>query len=313
MRSLASLAFGAFAGLGVVMLLVGMRKRPVRARALRLRSFRSKDLYARASVVNRQLLGSVGLAALLAFGAWVATGWLAAALIGGAAGYVTPKMLVVPRQRRAVADEIEAYSQWTEQLRDLVAASGSLLEALTLSAPSAPLLLRRQVAQMVSLAATVGLKPALDWFAAQMRSPYADRLVLGINISWDSGARISEAFESTARAMRNEVEMRRRNEVANARVWTQVISITGITVVSVVLMFAFNRSFFDPFGTLVGQFVLLAVGAMIFGNILWVLQLAATGTPVRLLDQRELEQAVAALPGALSDAADEASASGARS
>lgn len=295
MHAMASVAFGGLAGLGVVTLLIGLRKQPARAQRQSLRSFQTKNLRARASNADTQLLLGLGAAAALAFGAWYATGWPVAALIGAATGLIVPKMFAVPRQRRAVADEIEAYSQWTEQIRDLVSASGSLFEAVTLSAPSAPPMLRPHVTQLASLASTVGLAPALDWFAAEMKSPYADRLVLGMNIAWDSGSRITEAFESVARAMRNEVEMRRRNEVANARTWTQVVSITGITVVSVVLMFTFNRGFFDPFGSVTGQIVLLAVAAMIFGNILWVLKLSASGTPVRLLDQHELEQAAAGL------------------
>ena len=295
MQPFASVVLGALAGLGATTLFIGLRKQPARVSRQRLRQFRSKKLEAGVSNVDAALLLGTGLAVLLALGTWYATGWPVGALIGAGAGLIAPKMFAVPRQRRAVADEIEAYSQWTEQIRDLVAASGSLFEAITLSAPSSPPMLRPHVTQLASLAGTVGLTPALDWFAAQMKSPYADRLVLGMNIAWDSGARISEAFESVSRAMRNEVEMRRRNEVANARTWTQVVSITGITVVSVVLMFAFNRGFFDPFGTLVGQIILLAVAAMIFGNILWVLKLSASGIPVRLLDQRELEQAVAGL------------------
>lgn len=298
MHGFASVAFGALAGLGLVTLLIGLRKLPSRPPRQRLRSFQTKDLKARTQSVDTELLGGLGLAAVLAFGTWYATGWPVAALIGAATGFIIPKMIAVPRRRRAVADEIEAYSQWTEQIRDLVSASGSLFEAVTLSAPSAPPMLRPHVTQFASLAGTVGLAPALSWFAAQMKSPYADRLVLGMNIAWDSGARITEAFESVARAMRNEVEMRRRNEVANARTWTQVVSITGITAVSVVLMFAFNRGFFEPFGSLVGQVILLGVGVMIFGNILWVLQLSASGVPVRLLDQRELEEAVAGLAAA---------------
>ncbi len=295
MHTFASVSFGALAGLGAATLLIGLRKLPARAPRQRLRNFRAKSLQARASSVDASLLLGFGLAVVLGFGAWYATGWLVAALIGAASGMIAPKMISVPRQRRAVADEIEAYSQWTEQIRDLVAASGSLFEAVTLSAPSSPPLLRADVTQMASLAGTVGLTAALDWFAARMQSPYADRLVLGMNIAWDSGARITEAFESVSRAMRTEVEMRRRNEVANARTWTQVVSITGITVVSVVLMFAFNRGFFDPFGSLVGQIILLMVGAMIFGNILWVLKLSASGAPVRLLDQEELEDRLAGL------------------
>ena len=298
MHAFAAVAFGAFAGLGVATVLIGMSKLPARAPRQRLRRFEAKSLYARGTDIDPQMLGGIGLAVVLAFGTWYATGWPVAALIGAATGLVVPKMVAVPRRRRAVADEIEAYSQWTEQIRDLVSASGSLFEAVTLSAPSAPPMLRPHVTQMASLAGTVGLAPALDWFAAQMKSPYADRLVLGMNIAWDSGARITEAFESVARSMRTEVEMRRRNEVANARTWTQVVSITGITVASVVLMFTFNRGFFDPFGSVTGQIVLLAVGAMIFGNILWVLKLSASGVPVRLLDQDELEEKLAGLAAA---------------
>ncbi|WP_419553046.1 type II secretion system F family protein [Candidatus Poriferisodalis sp.] len=254
----------------------------------RLREFRASNMRSRNSDAATQMLITVALTAALGFGAWYATGWPVAALLGGAAGVVTPKMIAAPRQRRAVADEIEAYSQWTEQIRDLVSASGSLFEAVTLSAPSAPPLLRPHVAQMASLAGSVGLKAAMNWFAAHMESPYADRLVLGLSIAWESGARVTEAFETTARSMRTEVEMRRRNEVANARTWTQVVSILGITVVSVLLMFVFNRGFFDPFGSTVGQLILLIVGVLIFGNVFWVLQLSGSGVPIRLLDERGL-------------------------
>ncbi|WP_419947078.1 type II secretion system F family protein [Candidatus Poriferisodalis sp.] len=300
MGSLTAIALGALGGLGVLSVIVGLRKAPLRAPQQRLRDFDAENLRARArnSSFDPRLLIGPGLAALLALGVWSATGWPVGALIGAGAGLVAPRMFSAPRQRQAVADEIEAYSQWTEQIRDLVAASGSLFEAVTLSAPSAPPLLRPHVVQMAALARTVGLSLAMDWLAAQLKSPYADRLVLGMNIAWDSGARVTEAFESVARSMRNEVEMRRRNEVANARIWTQVVSIVGITVVSVVLMFTFNRGFFDPFGTLVGQLILLVVGLMIFGNILWVLQLSSSGVPVRLLDQQELEERTAALSAA---------------
>ncbi|WP_419910555.1 type II secretion system F family protein [Candidatus Poriferisodalis sp.] len=292
MLSLAAVLLGMVAAFGAIALLIGVRKRQPQASRQRLRDFRSRRLDLRSANVDMTHLTGAALAAVLALGTWYATGWPVSILLGAAAGWVAPKMFATPRRRRAVADEIEAYSQWTEHLRDLVGASGSIYEAVTLSAPTAPSALRPQVARMASMAAAVGLAPALNWFAAEMKSPYADRLVLGINIAWDSGARVTEAFDSVARAMRNEVEMRRRNEVANARTWTQVVSIVGITVVSVVLMFTFNAGFFDPFETPVGQAILLLVGAMIFGNIFWVLKLSESGVPVRLLDQRELEASI---------------------
>ena len=283
MVPLAAVLFGALVGVGLFAVVLGSQKRPVREKQARLRQFRSRAARIKLSSSTNDTLAMLGLGAVLAFGAWYATGWPVAALIGLAAGVMGPMMWRAPRKRRAFTDEIEAYSQWTEQIRDLVAASGSLFEAVTLTADQAPSLLRPKVVQMASIARTLGLPAGLDWFAAEMDSPFADRLVLGMKIAWDSGARVSEAFESTARAMRTEVEMRRRNEVANARAWTQVIAMVGVTVVSVLFMFVFNKPFFDPFGSTIGQATLLAVGVLIFGNIYWVLKLSESGIPVRLL------------------------------
>ena len=300
MVPLAAVLFGALVGVGLFAVVLGSQKRPVREKQARLRQFRSRAARIELSSSTNDTLAMLGLGAVLAFGAWYATGWPVAALIGLTAGVMGPMMWRAPRKRRAFTDEIEAYSQWTEQIRDLVAASGSLFEAVTLTAEQAPLLLRPKVVQMASIARTLGLPAGLDWFAAEMDSPFADRLVLGMKIAWDSGARVSEAFESTARSMRAEVEMRRRNEVANARAWTQVIAMVGVTVGSVLFMFVFNKPFFDPFGSTIGQATLLAVGVLIFGNIYWVLKLSESGIPVRLLapDGDKLsEGVVAALSG----------------
>ena len=296
MGSLASVSLGALAGLGLIAMMVGLQARVAPDRQARLRAFRSRAASVELSASASDTLVMAGLAAVLGFGAWYATGWVAPAILGATAGVMGPIMWRAPRRRRDFIDEIEAYSQWTEQIRDLVAASGSLFEAVTLSADQSPPRLRPQVVQMASIARALGLPPALDWFAAEMDSPFADRLVLGMKIAWDSGARVSEAFDGTARAMRAEVEMRRRNEVANARAWTQVVSMVGVTVGSVLLMFVFNKAFFDPFGSLVGQAILLAVGVLIFGNVFWVLKLSESGVPVRLLasDAGEAARAVAA-------------------
>ena len=275
---------GALGGIGLLTLALGFQRKPPKdEEQARLRKFRAKGTRAdaRKALADRTL--QIVLAFALALGGWYATGWLAAAALGAMAGYVGPLMLQAPKKRRDVTDEIEAYSQWAEQVRDLVGASGSLFEAVRLSAENAPARLRPAVINMTSLARTLGLPHALNWFAAEMRSPFADRLVLGMKIAWDSGARVTEAFESTARGMRNEVEMRRRNEVANSRAWTQVVAILFVTIISVGFMFVFNRGFFEPFGSTTGQVILLAVGVLIFGNVFWVLKLSESGVPIRLL------------------------------
>ena len=286
------LFLGAIAGIGVLTLALGFRRKSSQdEEQVRLKRFRARGTRAdaRKALAERGL--QLALALALGLGGWYVTGWAAAGVLGAMAGYVGPLMLQAPQKRKAVADEIEAYSQWAEQVRDLVGASGSLFEAVTLSAENAPSRLRPAVINMTALARTLGLPAALDWFAAEMRSPFADRLVLGMKIAWDSGARVTEAFESTARGMRSEVEMRRRNEVANSRAWTQVVSILFVTIIAVGFMFVFNRGFFEPFGTTIGQVVLLVVGVLIFGNVLWVLKLSETGVPIRLLSVEQPEKA----------------------
>ena len=283
MLALAAVGLGALVGVGVFTAVMGLQARPERDTRARLRDFQARAASVELSSSSNEYLLMAGLGAAFGFGAWYATGWVVAGLLGAAGGVLGPVMYQAPRKRQEFIAEIEAYSQWTEQVRDLVSASGSLFEAVTLSADQAPMLLRPKVVEMSSMARTVGLPPALDWFAAQMKSPFADRLVLGMKIAWDSGARVTEAFDNTAKAMRAEVEMRRRNEVANARSWTQVVSMVGITVGSVLLMFVFNKGFFDPFGSVIGQTILFAVGAMIFGNVFWVMRLSQSGVPVRLL------------------------------
>ena len=281
---------GALVGVGLLVFALGFRRKPPKdEEQARLRKFRAKGTRAEARKALAARMTQLVLAALLGLGGWYVTGWAAAGVLGAMAGYVGPLMLRAPKKRQAVTDEIEAYSQWAEQVRDLVGASGSLFEAVTLSAGNAPSRLRPAVTGMAALARTLGLPHALDWFAAEMRSPFADRLVLGMKIAWDSGARVTEAFESTARGMRNEVEMRRRNEVANSRAWTQVISILFVTIISVGFMFVFNRGFFEPFGSTIGQVVLLAVGVLIFGNVFWVVKLSETGVPIRLLSAEGAE------------------------
>ena len=279
---------GAIGGLGVLVMALGFRRKPPKdEEQTRLKKFRAKGsrAEARKALADRAL--QLVLAAALGLGGWYATGWPVGGLLGAMAGYMGPLMLQAPRKRQAVTDEIEAYSQWAEQVRDLVGASGSLFEAVCLSAENAPAKLRPAVVNMTALARTVGLPPALDWFAAEMRSPFADRLVLGMKIAWDSGARVTEAFESTARGM--------RNEVANSRAWTQVTAILFVTIIAVGFMFVFNRGFFDPFGSTIGQVVLLAVGVLIFGNVFWVLKLSESGVPIRLLSVDE-EQGVDSSP-----------------
>ena len=286
-----AVALGALTGVGFFVIVLGSQKQAPQAQQkqaqVRLSKFQARGRRQNVLAEAVRNLGQYGICLALGFGAWQLTGWPVAAVLGCMTGWAGPRMRNAPKQRERITKEIEAYSQWAEQLRDLVKASGSLYEAVLLSADNSPPMLRPVIMKMCSIARTVGLPAALEWFVDEMDSPFADRLVLGMRISWDSGARVAEAFERVSLTMRSEVELRRHNEVGSRRAWVQVTSILGVTLVSVVAMFIFNKGFFDPFSNTTGQVILSVAGAMIFGNVFWVTQLSETDKPIRLLSGRE--------------------------
>lgn len=302
-----TIALGALTGVGLFIIILSAQPQPQQAQQkqaqVRLSQFRARGRKHNVVAQAAQNLGKYGICLVLGFAAWQLTGWPVAAVLGALTGWAGPRMRNAPKQREQITKEIEAYSQWSEQLRDLVKASGSLYEAVLLSAGNSPPMLRPAIIQMCSIARTVGLPAALEWFVDEMDSPFADRLVLGMRISWDSGARVAEAFERVSLTMRSEVELRRHNEVGNRRAWVQVTSILGVTLVSVVGMFALNRGFFDPFDGTTGQVILSVAGGMIFGNVFWVTRLSETDKPIRLLSGKESAAGGEATESALQTAA----------
>ena len=139
--TITAIVFGGCFGLGIFLVAVGFTRKPPAAAdspaKQKLKKFKAKGPKTDLQTQITENVTQIALAAGLAAGGWLLTGWYAAAATGLVAGWAGPRIVQAPVKRRQRTEEIEAYSQWAEQIRDLVGVSGSLFEAVTLSSINA--------------------------------------------------------------------------------------------------------------------------------------------------------------------------------
>ncbi|MGH9918187.1 MAG: type II secretion system F family protein, partial [Nitrososphaerales archaeon] len=126
--------------------------------------------------VIRRTAPALAVAALLL----VTTRWPVAALLGAIVAFFAPMML--GRTSAAVATEqIEAIAVWTELLRDTLAASAGLGEAIMATAPVAPLPIRDKVVKLADrLASGVSMASSLRLFADEVNDPSCDMVACAL-------------------------------------------------------------------------------------------------------------------------------------
>ena len=150
---------------------------------------------------------------------------------------------------------------WAEMLRDTMAGSAGLEQAIVATAPLAPLPIRAEVATLAVRLEGERLAPALRAFADEVADPTCDLVVAALVLAAEHQAqRLGELLGSLAAAARDQATMRLRVEAGRARTRTSVKVIVGATGALVVGLALFNRGYLAPYDTAVGQLVLLLVG-----------------------------------------------------
>ena len=152
---------------------------------------------------------------------------------------------------------------WAEMLRDLLVSNAGLHEAIGKSARVAPAAIRGEVKALYVRAQRGELSSALSRFADEMDDAIADTVVTALQIAdqravSDLGAMLAAVATST----RETVAMQLRINAARARTYRTAQLIAGIVTFFVLLLVATNPDYMEPFGTVVGQLVLAAVGGL---------------------------------------------------
>lgn len=274
-NALAASLCGAVVGLGVLLVVLGLRGAPPRpARTLDAPAWTNDRIVLRAALAA----GGFVLAVL-------ATGWVASGAVAAVAGWSAPSLVGARAKRSDAVARIEAIAAWAEQLRDVMAAAAGIQEAIVATGPLAPAPIRPEVERLVERISTrrERLRPALEQFADDLSHPLGDMVVTSLLLAAERQGRLGDLLSEVARSARQTATMRLRVEAARARTYVTTRLIVGITVLISTWLLVFRREYLEPFDTTNGQVMLIVIGAVFLGAAALMRRMAIPVEPARLL------------------------------
>ena len=272
MTALLGAIVGLLAGVGGWLVIAGLTRQPVRASHVR-RTVNVVEVGGRAA--------SVSVSFVLG---WTLTGWPAAGVLIGAVVGVAPMVVSARRARETVNERSDALAGWAEMLRDTITAHAGLREAIALTAPVAPVAIRREVQRLAVRAERAPLSTALRSFASEVADPGGDLIVAAFVIAADRQAqRVSELLSQIAVAAREQASMRQRVETGRARTYASSRALVVLTFGMAVGLLVFSPQFMRPYDRLAGQFVLMLIGALFAAALVSLVVLSRPQVPPRLL------------------------------
>lgn len=243
----------------------------------------SSTMTSRLPDVDR-LAARFGLAVVVGVSCWLWTGWIAAGAAGAVTGWSALSVVGLRDRRRLAMAQTEAVAVWAEMLRDLLVSNAGMREAISRSARVAPEPIAAELKALEVRAQRGQLSGALRRFADELANPVADTVVLAIMLAEaravaDLGGMLADVAAST----RETVAMQRRINAARARVYRTSQLIAGVVAFFIGLLLVTNREYMEPFGTAVGQLVLIGVLAMVGGSVWSMMRLSRPVQAARLL------------------------------
>lgn len=276
MTALSAALCGAVVGLGLLLVVLGLRGTPPRE----ARVARTTPEWMGDRVLLRASLAAGGLVIV-----WLITSWPAGGAIAAVGGAAAPSLVGARARRNAAVAKIEAIAAWAEQLRDVMAAAAGIQEAIVATGPLAPAPIREEVRRLVERISTrrERLRPALERFADELAHPLGDMVVTSLLLASERQGRLGDLLSEVARSARQTATMRLRVEAARARTYVTTRLIVGITVLIATWLLAFRREYLAPFDTAGGQVMLVVIGAVFLSSGSIMRRMAEPNEPARLL------------------------------
>jgi hypothetical protein len=134
-------------------------------------------------------------------------------------------------------------------------------------------------------------REALLQFAEEVDDPCADRVVCALLLAISSRAqRLGDLLMALADSTRDEVGLRLRIETSRASIRSGVRTVLIFSLAFAVGLATLAHAYLAPFGTPIGQLVLVVVGLLYATGLIVMVSLARPPAPVRLLGPKVLEQ-----------------------
>jgi len=288
--TLAVAVLGAGLGTGILGLTIVGRRRPLWNRGDHLHGGQlgtaSPDRGADMPRLIRKLAAPTAFGLLCVF----ITRWPVAGAFGGLAAATLPNSLrkVLPGD---ASKRTEAVATWTELIRDSLAASAGLAQAIVVTAPTAPLPIRPEARALATrLTNGVSLESALRSFALEVDNPAAEFLVCALLLAATSRAqRLVEVLSALTDAIRDDVSMHLRVDASRASARSSVRTIVIFSMGFACTLAVIAHSYLSPFGTGVGQLVLGVVGLFYTAGLVLMVRLVRPMSEMPLLESGRAE------------------------
>lgn len=223
-------------------------------------------------------------AAVAGAAAWLLTGWPAAGLIIGLAVPGIPWLLSAGRvEQRAIA-KLQAVEDWTRRLADIVARGLGLQQSVVATAETAPHLIETEVRDLAArIQASGDPATALRRFADELDDYTVDQVIAPLLLSLtDRGPGLQGILTDISRSIKAEIETRSTVNAKRAGPRFAVRFLTWFTV-ALLAYGAVNPAYIEPYGTPLGQAVLITLAVVYVVLMMYVRKLSLPPARERLL------------------------------
>jgi Flp pilus assembly protein TadB len=217
-------------------------------------------------------------------GTWLLTGLPVLGAIAGITVFGVPWLLSVGSDAVKAIERLEAVEAWTRHLSGRVAVGYGLLQAISLTARTAPALITPEV-RALAARLQAGWQPrnALVAFAESLDDTTSDMVVLALlgHLS-ERGERLTNVLDDQAESIAAEVVKRREVYAKRAEARLVIRVITAVTVLMLLGGFAVP-AYTQPYRTPRGQVLLALFAFLCIAVMRWVRHLGRSTRGPRLL------------------------------
>lgn len=265
---------------GVLLVIAGFRPREARP-ARRPASGSRAGARVGALVRTHGLRLAIGVVAGVAFAA--VTGMSVMVVVVPLAVVGLPMLLSAPANRDI--EMLEALDRWVRGLAATLPTGRSITDAIRVSVRNAPALLIAPLGLLVARLDERWTAPeALRAMADELDSPDADAVLAALALAAERGGTGATAtLHALADSIQDRLKARREIETERAKPRIVVRQVTLVTVAVLALALVFGREFFAPYGTPLGQAILLSLLALYVASLVMLRRMTTPRRRDRIL------------------------------
>lgn len=224
------------------------------------------------SELDRAILLRIVISVGLGIVALVLTRWVGLAVSVGGITFMMWGMYVDRADREGDRQRLRAMTGWLEMLRDSVSTGSGIVKAITVTSSRAPVNIAHEVRLLSARLDSMRLEPALWRFADDLDMPAADTAIAALVIATrHHGGNLSRLLSGVIDSTRQRVDQQARVEALRAQFTTASLLMVIVTSVTSILIVGGSAQFRNVYNSVIGQMVILIVGA-IFMAAIWILR-----------------------------------------